>query len=212
MSNLNCTIAAIAYDLPKHDIEDLADWEGEGDEAPCYADRVNDILNVATHLDPLLSKYCANGTDEVDAYGTLDNVTKMMVEKYKSTRSYRLTDKELRACLDWHNPEKRRIMDPDAILKDIRQLVNHIQNGVLLTPSNLRHAAEELVEKFHNLDQWVVSGGFLPDDWRGRDIGKYAPPRPPEDRHPTHLEISPTMFCVMLAERLGSVQIGRAHV
>ena len=55
-------------------------------------------------------------------------------------------------------------MDPNANLKEQRELVRKINNGEL-TETELAEAAERLGELVEALDQWMVNGGFAPRDW-----------------------------------------------
>lgn len=50
-------------------------------------------------------------------------------------------------------------MDPDACLKEIREVVSQINDGV----PGLATALAELVDA---LDEWIAKGGFLPNAWR----------------------------------------------
>jgi ribosome assembly protein YihI (activator of Der GTPase) len=51
-------------------------------------------------------------------------------------------------------------MDPNETLKRIRELVRAIRI------SNDDEAIEDLTETFDSLDAWLISGGFLPEDWK----------------------------------------------
>lgn len=60
-------------------------------------------------------------------------------------------------------------MDPNAALDEIRSLVKGIQaqaSQQAEEPANaLATAAIELAERFEDLDEWLVSGAFLPAAW-----------------------------------------------
>ena len=51
-------------------------------------------------------------------------------------------------------------MDPDATLEELRELYNDWQDGNL-DPDK----AGDFVTLFDNLDNWIISGGFLPKEW-----------------------------------------------
>jgi len=58
-------------------------------------------------------------------------------------------------------------VDPDACLAEIRELAKSIMN------SNLIHQrikeASDLAVRVEALDEWMSTGGFLPEDWaKGR--------------------------------------------
>jgi len=60
------------------------------------------------------------------------------------------------------------VVDPDECLAMIRSLVNEMQD---LTYNDSRPA--ELVEAVSGLDEWITSGGFLPEVWTGaRRLGR----------------------------------------
>jgi hypothetical protein len=50
-------------------------------------------------------------------------------------------------------------MDPDATLLELRGLVN-----VQLTSAHAANA-DRMAELFNCLDDWIISGGFLPAAW-----------------------------------------------
>jgi hypothetical protein len=53
-------------------------------------------------------------------------------------------------------------VDPNEALAEIRLLCAKDQaTGESLDP----HEVEQLVEMFQALDQWLVTGGFLPREW-----------------------------------------------
>ncbi len=47
-------------------------------------------------------------------------------------------------------------MDPNAVLKRIRELVKKSEGG-------------ELASRIQSLDCWISTGGFLPDAWKEKD-------------------------------------------
>ena len=59
-------------------------------------------------------------------------------------------------------------MDPDANLKRQQHLASRIlrdaDRGTGVSPTD----AAELAELVQALNIWIVTGGFLPDDWRPR--------------------------------------------
>jgi hypothetical protein len=52
-------------------------------------------------------------------------------------------------------------MDPDATLKEARELAQDILDGGADTAE-----AERLAELFQALDEWLSGSGYLPEDWR----------------------------------------------
>ncbi|MCA1799790.1 MAG: hypothetical protein LC650_00665 [Actinobacteria bacterium] len=54
-------------------------------------------------------------------------------------------------------------MDPDAALEELREWYNVLQDGNLGDHPN---AAQFILETFDDLDNWLISGGFLPRAWR----------------------------------------------
>ena len=51
-------------------------------------------------------------------------------------------------------------MDPDKVLEQLRELYNSWQDGHLGS-----HEVGLFIEAFDNLDNWIISGGFLPKEW-----------------------------------------------
>jgi len=51
-------------------------------------------------------------------------------------------------------------MDPNAIVEEMRELYNEVQDS-----EDPLGAAIRVVELFDDLDSWLVRGGFLPHDW-----------------------------------------------
>ena len=58
-------------------------------------------------------------------------------------------------------------MDPNEVLRDIREMSEAIELGNLSSKA-LEDAALELCEKFEALDEWLRKGGFLPDNWQSQ--------------------------------------------
>ena len=65
-------------------------------------------------------------------------------------------------------------MDPNQTLKNLRSLVEavnaELDDSENLGPSRLASTdlvccAHELAQHFEALDQWITSGGFLPEAW-----------------------------------------------
>lgn len=54
-------------------------------------------------------------------------------------------------------------MDPDALLKRIREKVSGI---LTLTHIHSFEDMEDLAEDINNLDSWISKGGFLPKAWK----------------------------------------------
>lgn len=54
---------------------------------------------------------------------------------------------------------RRRTVDPDAVLADLRELVHRVDDGLG------RVDPEEFTEKFRSLDGWMSHGGYAPADW-----------------------------------------------
>lgn len=54
-------------------------------------------------------------------------------------------------------------MDPNEVLKRLREQVGqwHLAN----TEAHALHAAQQVVNLFTDLDEWLNKGGFLPADW-----------------------------------------------
>lgn len=52
-------------------------------------------------------------------------------------------------------------MDPNTLLSDMRDLVAQAAQG-----QDTRSAERQLRWKFAELDEWLSSGGFLPDAWQ----------------------------------------------
>ena len=48
------------------------------------------------------------------------------------------------------------VMDPDVTLDEIRELCRTCNGGDM----------SELVDKINDLDEWLIKGGFLPQEWR----------------------------------------------
>lgn len=52
-------------------------------------------------------------------------------------------------------------MDPNEVLEELRMYYNSFQDGTLTVED-----AENMAVLFDNLDNWIIMGGFLPDEWR----------------------------------------------
>lgn len=48
-------------------------------------------------------------------------------------------------------------MDPNATLRELRDLVRDAENG--------EDVQDEIAERFAALDNWITRGGFLPAEW-----------------------------------------------
>lgn len=60
-------------------------------------------------------------------------------------------------------------MDPDAALADALDFARDILNDEAPTyPDNLGQDATGLAEKFMALHEWLINGGYLPEQWRGQ--------------------------------------------
>ena len=60
-------------------------------------------------------------------------------------------------------------MDPNAALRDIREMANLAMNGdagLAASPDAVEDLLFRLASAFGDLDAWLVNGGFLPDKWR----------------------------------------------
>lgn len=55
-------------------------------------------------------------------------------------------------------------MDPNANLKEVRELVEKSIYGAGLTPDE----ANRLCDLIECLDDWLSHGGFLPQDWQAK--------------------------------------------
>jgi len=55
-------------------------------------------------------------------------------------------------------------MDPEEVLKTLRELAKKVMETADEPAYDLK--AVEMAEKFQELDEWIMSGGFLPKDWR----------------------------------------------
>ena len=60
-------------------------------------------------------------------------------------------------------------MDPNQTLKNLRSLVEAVNADLddsrNLAATDLVCCAHELAQYFEALDQWITSGGFLPQAW-----------------------------------------------
>lgn len=55
-------------------------------------------------------------------------------------------------------------MDPNTALKQLRFLVARAHAASLRTDISV--IADEMADVFNGLDNWLSTGGFLPDAWR----------------------------------------------
>lgn len=53
-------------------------------------------------------------------------------------------------------------MDPDEVLRTIREIVQRITED-----DHVESDLDELADAFESLDLWLSNGGFLPDEWKG---------------------------------------------
>lgn len=56
-------------------------------------------------------------------------------------------------------------MDPNVTLDRLRSLLNSWEEWGTLE-HNPAFVADEASDLFFALDDWIVNGGFLPDEWR----------------------------------------------
>lgn len=56
-------------------------------------------------------------------------------------------------------------MDPNANLKEQREIAQKILRGVLLTRNELAELGLRLAELVEAQNEWLSAGGFLPDAW-----------------------------------------------
>jgi hypothetical protein len=57
-------------------------------------------------------------------------------------------------------------MDPDAALETLRELVTEINENREQAIADPDWILTEFAESFEAIDNWLVSGGFLPADWK----------------------------------------------
>jgi hypothetical protein len=59
-------------------------------------------------------------------------------------------------------------MDPNATLTSIRELNQEILDHPeeIADTESIAEAGAELAELVRSLDEWLVKGGFFPEDWR----------------------------------------------
>jgi hypothetical protein len=53
-------------------------------------------------------------------------------------------------------------MDPNIVLENIRSLVARIQDDPC---SSIQDDADSLASLIQSLDEWLMKGGFLPNEW-----------------------------------------------
>jgi hypothetical protein len=54
-------------------------------------------------------------------------------------------------------------MDPDEALKQLREAMAERDTGKRKRAR--KYSQDEIVDLFQALDQWLMQGGFLPQDW-----------------------------------------------
>lgn len=59
-------------------------------------------------------------------------------------------------------------MDPEQALQELREWYNEVvQDERISATRETEHARLiEVLDLFDNLDNWIISGGFLPKEWR----------------------------------------------
>ena len=58
-------------------------------------------------------------------------------------------------------------MDPNATLKQLRELVKTIHDQRDIHLADLTEEAEDMANLVEALDEWMTGGGFKPRDWEG---------------------------------------------
>jgi len=58
-------------------------------------------------------------------------------------------------------------MDPNRTLEDLRSLIHELEDCLRQSQEIRPPIASQIVERFNDLDDWLVRGGFPPSDWRG---------------------------------------------
>jgi len=69
-------------------------------------------------------------------------------------------------------------MDPQTLLDDLRKLANADYNEMPSSWPEIYSAMSEFAEmqqKFHDLDEWLSKGGFVPEDWESHSGAALAP-------------------------------------
>lgn len=65
-------------------------------------------------------------------------------------------------------------MDPEEVLKRLRELSKEIlsneEDNYTLGSPLMPDQAIEIAESFISLDNWIKSGGFLPRDWKNKNL------------------------------------------
>lgn len=56
-------------------------------------------------------------------------------------------------------------MDPTKCLEEIRELVERVHKNELYDARELHDVLNELAEKMEALDNWMMTGGFMPNQW-----------------------------------------------
>lgn len=60
-------------------------------------------------------------------------------------------------------------MDPNTTLKEIRELCQLILGDTEASESEQNDWGYSLADRVESLDNWIIGGGFLPEDWK-KDI------------------------------------------
>lgn len=89
--------------------------EEDGSPYVEYWTRIKDIQATAMILARLLEKHGVHGTDEVDAIISVEKTAKRMARKFRNDDTYRLSQDEVYACLDFHIP-------PETLKKTRKEL------------------------------------------------------------------------------------------
>lgn len=55
-------------------------------------------------------------------------------------------------------------MDPNATLRDIRQMVKDL--AASKNTDHMLDLGDDLASAITQLDEWITTGGFLPHDWQ----------------------------------------------
>lgn len=59
-------------------------------------------------------------------------------------------------------------MDPNTALENARVAAGSVVSAIDGNGGDLTTSADALAEAFQALDQWLSSGGFLPEAWAGK--------------------------------------------
>jgi hypothetical protein len=63
-------------------------------------------------------------------------------------------------------------MDPNAALKEIREIIKEADDCLNSEEELVAFNFSRLVDLIDGLDGWISKGGFLPDDWTGKEKNK----------------------------------------